>query len=357
MAQPFDVGLRELTGEAVPIAEGFGTLPFGGAPAFSVSTTGVLAYRLPGAFGGNGQLTWFDREGKNLGTVGEPGEYSSVSLSPDGTRVAVSRTDPQVASAGATNRNSDIWVYELAGGTGTQLTFDHAQTWFPVWSRDSSRIIFSSGRDGAHNVYQKASSGAGSEDPLFKSSEYKFVQDWSPDSRFLMYSEADGGHLHLWVLPLESEPKPTPFLKTEVTESQGRFSPDGHYVAYSSNASGKREIYVQPFQNPRGGQWKVSMGGGGQPRWRRDGKELFYISDDSKMMAVEVSTAPVFKVVVRKALFAAPIRDGGNSNNVTRYDVTADGNKFLIDSLLTGTSVPAVTPITVVLNWSAALKK
>jgi Tol biopolymer transport system component len=172
-----------------------------------------------------------------------------------------------------------------------------------------------------------------------------------------MYSQADGPNIHLWVLALEGERKPTPYLKTEFTESQGRFSPDGHYVAYSSNASGKREIYVQPFPNPQGGKWKVSMGGGGQPRWRRDGKELFYISADSKMMAVEVSTAPVFKALVRKVLFAAPILDGGNTNNVTRYDVTADGNKFLIDSVPTDTSGRAVTPITVVLNWSAALKK
>jgi Tol biopolymer transport system component len=263
MAQPFDAGLRELTGEAVPIAEGFNTASFGGAPAYSASMTGVLAYRHARAFEGNRQLTWFDREGKNLGTLGEPGEYSSVALSPDGTRVAVSRTDPQAASARATERDSDIWVYELAGGTATQLTFDHAQTWFPVWSRDSRRIIFSSKRDGADNLYQKASSGAGSEDPLFKSSEYKYVQDWSPDERFLMYSVSDGGKLQLWVLALEGGPKATPYLKSEVTESQGRFSPDGHSVAYSSNASGKREVYVQTFPNPQGGKWKVSLGG----RW------------------------------------------------------------------------------------------
>jgi Tol biopolymer transport system component len=360
MAQPFDAGLRELTGEAIPIAEGLGTstgAPHIGPPQFSASMTGVLAYRHAGALGLNTQLTWFDRQGKNLGTIGEPGEYSSVALSPDGTRVAVAHTDPQAASARAASGNSEIWVYEVGGGTSTQLTFDHTQTWFPVWSRDSSRIIFSSGRDGAFNPYQKASSGAGSEDAVFKSSEYKFVQDWSPDERFLMYSQADGPNIHLWMLPLEGERKPTPYLKTEVTESQGRFSPDGHYVAYSSNGSGKREIYVQPFPNPQGGKWKVSTGGGGQPRWRRDGKELFYISADSKMMAVEVSTAPVFKAGARKVLFATPILDGGNTNNVTRYDVTADGNKFLIDSVLPETSGRAVTPITVVLNWNAALKK
>jgi Tol biopolymer transport system component len=169
-----------------------------------------------------------------------------------------------------------------------------------------------------------------------------------------MYSVADGGKLQLWVLALEGGPKATPYLKTEVADSQARFSPNGHYVAYSSNASGKREVYVQTFPNPQGGKWKVSLGGGGQPRWRGDGKELFYISADSKMMAVEISTAPVFKADVRKILFAAPIRDTANT---TGYDVTADGNKFLIDSVPTETSVPAVIPITVVLNWDAALKK
>jgi Tol biopolymer transport system component len=159
------------------------------------------------------------------------------------------------------------------------------------------------------------------------------------------------------VLPLDGERKPTQYLKTEFTESQARFSPDGHFVAYSSNLSGRREIYVQPFPNPQGGRWVVSNGGGSQPRWRRDGKELFYISPDSKMMAVDVNTTPVFKAGAPKVLFPAPIFGGGNAINVTRYDVTADGQKFLIISVPAGASAPAITPITVVLNWTAGLKK
>jgi len=357
MVQPFDTSRMELTGDAVPIAEGLNA----GSSWFSASTTGVLAYQTGGTTRtANTQLTSFDRGGKNLGTAGEPGEYNTLALSPDGTQVAFDRTEPRAVGSGRPRGNYDIWVYEFARGTSTRLTSDPTIDGGPVWSPDGSRIVFFSGRDGSqYNLYQKASSGAGSEDALFKSSEAKFTQDWSQDGRFLMYSAQGQGSsaFHLWVLPLEGERKPTPYLKSEFTESQGRFSPDGHFVAYSSNSSGKREIYVQPFPNPQGGKWIVSKGGGGQPRWRRDGKELFYISADSKMMAVEVSTAPVFKAGVPKVLFPAPIFGGGNTNNVTRYDVTADGKKFLINSVLPEASAPALSPITVVLNWTALLKK
>jgi len=162
-----------------------------------------------------------------------------------------------------------------------------------------------------------------------------------------------GGKYSLWVLPLTGDDrKPTLYLQTDFYTSQARFSPDSRYIAYTSPASGRNEVYVQPFPAAAGGKWMVSQGGGNQPRWRRDGKELFYISADSKVMAVPVATTPAFTPGVPTALFAAPIWGGATGGNVTRYDVTADGQKFLINVL---PSPPS--PMTVVLNWAAALQK
>jgi len=222
--------------------------------------------------------------------------------------------------------------------------------------RNGSRIIYSSSRDGPMNLYRKVSTGAGAEELVLKSNEAKLAQDWSRDGRFLLYSVGTGAS-DLWWLPLEGEAKPQKYLATEFAESQGRFSQDGHFVAYSSNASGRSEVYVQPFPNAAEGKWMVSAGGGTAPRWRRDGKELYYISADSKMMAVEVSTTPTFKKGVPKELFSAPIWGGGGSVNVTRYDVTANGQKFLINSVQSEAAGGEVTPITVILNWPQLLKK
>ena len=350
MAQPFDAGKLTLRGEAVPIAEGLP--PRQNSPPYSASLTGVLAYRT-GATIGNRKLAWFDRDGKPLGTAGDPGDYNSVSLSPDGTRVAASRGD---------GNNTDIWLHEFARGVSTRFTSDPAYDWLAVWSPNGDRIIFSSQRDGGvYNLYQKASNNASKEEPLLKSNERKFAQDWSPDGRFLLYSVGGGGVMRLWVLPLEGPEdapgKPQPYLTTEFYESGGRFAPDGRFIAYASNASGRNEVYVQPFPDASKGKWTVSNSGGVGPRWRRDGKELFYISADSKMMAVEVTTNPTFKVLgAPKVLFQTPIWGGGSVNNVTRYDVTADGKKFLINSEASEVGA-AATPITVILNWPQLLNK
>jgi serine/threonine protein kinase len=355
MAQPFDARHLELAGEAVPIADG---LPDSGPPLFSVSTTGVVAYRTGGVGAPTTQLTWFDRAGKLLGTIGEPGQYNTVALSPDGTRVAVSRNDPQAAGRGAFGSawgNTDIWLHEFLRGTSARFTFDPALDWMAVWSPDGSRIIFSSDRDGPSNLYQKVSNGAGNEEALLKSNEAKFSYDWSQDGRFLLYAVA-GQKFGIWALPLTGDDhKPMPYLQTDAF--QARFSPDSRWIAYTSEESGKKEIYVQPFPVASGGRWMVSKGGGDQPRWRRDGKELFYISADSKLMSVEIAAAPgTFQAGIPKALFAAPIWGGGGGNALTRYDVTADGKKFLINSLPTETAAAPSSPITVVLNWQQTLQ-
>jgi Tol biopolymer transport system component len=225
-----------------------------------------------------------------------------------------------------------------------------------VWSPDGSRIAFSSEREGQLNLYQKASTGANKEDLVLKSNELKFLQDWSRDGRFLIYSQG-GVTTHLWVMPLEGDKKPVPSVQSEFAESEGRFSPDTRFVAYTSNASGKTEIYVQPFPDASGGKWMVSKGGGAHPRWRRDGKELFYISADSKMTAVDVTLSPTFKAGIPKELFPAPISGGGGAVNNTRYDVTADGQRFLINAIGAEANAGTSSPIIVVLNWQAGLKK
>jgi eukaryotic-like serine/threonine-protein kinase len=369
MAQPVDARRLTLIGEAVTIAEGLGE---GGPRTYSASMTGALAYRtgvVRAAAYTETQLTWFDRTGKVLGTAGEPGGYNSVALSPDGTRVAVSRVDLGAARA-LIRRSSDIWIHEFARGISTRLTSNPAVDWLAAWSPDGSRVIFSSDRDGAgFDLYQKVASGAGNDDVLFKSRDTKCALDWSRDGRFLLYSVADNGRAEaisashdLWVLPLTpknpSDIKPRIYLQTEFNESQARFSPDGHFIAYGSDSSGRDEVYVRPFPAANDGKWTISTGGGLAPQWRADGRELFYISTDSKMMSVQVSTDPVFEAGMPKVLFEAPVWAGGNSTvrTSTRYDVTADGRRFLINSIRKDTS-SAATPITVVLNWTAVSTK
>ena len=191
---------------------------------------------------------------------------------------------------------------------------------------------------------------------LLKSDEYKRLYDWSPDGHILLYGASLGSErIDLWYLPLAGgERKPRPYLQTEFSQFQARFSPDGRFVAYTSNETGRNEIYVRPFPQASAGKWRVSANGGTEPHWRRDGKELYYISADSKMMAAGVTTAPAFNMPANpKPLFTLPALGGG----ATRYDVTADGQKFLIDAVVTGGEAPRSMSITVVLNWPALLKK
>jgi len=218
--------------------------------------------------------------------------------------------------------------------------------------------VFGSQRgDGNDNFYQKVSSGAGNEDVLLKADGRKYPYDWSQDGKFLLYGVQGVKGLDLWVLPFTGDDrKPALYLETDFNKSQARFSPNGRFVAYTSNASGKNEVYVQPFPTASGGKWQVSQGGGNQPRWKRDGTELYYLSADSKMMAVDVAESPAFKPGVPKALFPAPIWGGATTINVTRYDVTGDGKKFLINTLGAESAPTASSPITVVMNWMAELK-
>ncbi len=347
MAQRFDPASLTLAGEAVPIAENLSAGANGDNGMFTASANGTLVYRT-GEVGGNRQITWYDRGGKSLGPAAGPANYLSLSLSPDGKRVATNRVD---------QNNYDIWVHDLAHDTTNRFTFDPAPDYSPVWSPDG-RLVWSSQRGGSYILCQKASDFSGEETalPQPKSPSPIYAEDGSRDGRFLLYTAASGSaDSDLWVLPLQGDPKPVLFLGTRFNESQGRFSPDSRYIAYVSNESGTGEVYVRSIsaEGKAGGQQMVSQGEGHQPLWRRDGKELFYLSPGSKVMAVPVSTAPTFqRAGAPVALFTAPMSDRGGLFHL--WDVTPDGQKFLMVTVMTEV---ASEPITVVLNWTGLLRK
>src|SRR5438876_2413225 len=342
MAQGFDVDKLQLTGEAVPVAERIGRYLATARALFSVSETGVLVYRSQSRE--DSQLVWFDRAGRQLATVGPAGTFAVIRLSPDQKRVALQRVDDEKGT-------QDIWLIELTRGTPTRLTFDPANDVYPTWSPDGSRIVFSSNSEGTANLYQKLSSGAGNDELLLKSDHAKLPTDWSPDGRYILYQDFSQKDFDLWVLPLFEQQKPGLFLQTDFAELYGRFSPDGRWITYVSSESGKREVYVRNFP-AAGGKWQISNGGGAQPHWRRDGKELFYLSPDKKLMAVEVNgSSGTFEAGIPKALFDLRIN---STNGFSDYDVTADGQRFLVSTLV---EQNARSPVTVVMNWTANLKR
>jgi Tol biopolymer transport system component len=277
--------------------------------------------------------------------VGPPADINDIVLARDGKRLAMQRLD---------GGNSDIWLMDLARGVPSRFTFDPSSEDDPVWSPDGNNLIFSS--EGAKgdvtlNLYRKVSSGAGTAELLLKSDITKEASDWSKDGQFIVFQAYDPKtDSDLWVLPLFGDGKAYPFLQTEFFEGPGYFSPDGHWLAYTSNFSGRNEVYVQTFPQT-GGQWLVSIGGGAQPHWSGDGKELFYMAPDRTLMAVEINTASTFEMSAPKPLFATQV---SSYNSPNRYVVSADGQRFLVNS-------PAgevnQTPITVVLNWSSGLKR
>jgi eukaryotic-like serine/threonine-protein kinase len=356
MAQPFDANKLQLRGDPVPVAEHVATT--GSIGIFSVSPAGVLAYRTGTAAAGNEwQPTWFDREGKTIGMAGESGPDLGLALSPDGTRAA--GRDAVGTSLG------DIWVHDFARGVRTRLTFRQSVGSFPVWSPDGSRITFSAGNL-LDTIYEKEASGAGEEKELLKKpGEIKVPTSWSRDGRFLLYSTAQVPNTvaDLWVLPFDgtgSPGKPVLLLGTKFTEGEGSFSPDGRWIAYVSNETGRDEVYVRPFvtSGPSGpslgdGKWQVSKDGaaGVIPKWRSDGKEIIFGGPNRAIMAVDVSAkGSAFEPGVPHQLFTAPPNGG--------WDVTADGKRFLVEVLPNSRNTQTTqTPITVVLNWQADLKK
>jgi len=344
LAQSFDLRKLELVGETVPVAEQVAN--FLGAGQFSASQNGILVYRTGGS-AEYARLTWFDRQGKNLGAASDAGyTITSLAVSPEGSRVAAVRSDGRTLA--------NLWVLDFARGGQTRLTFTQTRGGdaYAAWSPDGTRIAFSSLRAGHWDLYQRAANGAGEDELLLKSDNDKYVNDWSRDGRVLMFTELNSrGTRDLWVLPMtgEGERKSLPFLRTDFDQREGRFSPDGRWVAYRSVESGRAEIYVRPFPPPPGGggKWMVSQGGANEPRWRRDGRELFYVTTDGQLMVSEVNGAgAAFQSSPPKLLFRAV--------RATPFEVNADGTRFLFPIIGGDTTQ---YPFTVVLNWMGPLKR
>jgi serine/threonine protein kinase/Tol biopolymer transport system component len=352
MAQPFDAGRLRLAGQAVPIAEQVWTSssnqPVG---AFTVSDTGVLAFQGGGTTVGKSRLVWFDRTGKEASELGERESYegvygntsAEVSLSRDGSRATVVVPGP--------TGQPDIWTFDISGGARTRLTFDPAGASAPIWSPDGRIVAFRSVRNGHQDLYAKASSGAGTDELLLSDGMSKIPESWSPDGRYILYyvNGAAPNIQDVWVLPLFGNRKPFPFIQSPFNDRRSQFSLDGRWVAYQSNESRQWEVYVVPFPGP-GGKWQISTAGGREPRWRRDGKELFYLAGNTLMAAAVKADANRFAVGAVQRLFE--LRSPNNANEV--YDVSPDGQRFLVNVV---DEQPAANPITVVVNWPALLKK
>ena len=329
MAQPFDLQSLTLGGEPRAVADHIertvtsrNALPLA---VFAASPNGVLVWRRGGASSESSSLQWFDRGGKRLGVVGEPAEYSNPALSPDDSKLAVCIRDPQI-------RTRDIWIFDLLRGAKTRLTSDPAEDVNPVWSPDGTRIAFTSERTGQRNIYWKAADGSGSEELLLGGKDgQENVEDWSKDGKYLMYNVLLAGAAHIYVLPL-ADRKPIPFLNSELVTQEGQFSPNSRWVAYRSTESVRPEVYVQGFTldpSQARGKWQVSVDGGASPRWRRDGKELFYELGDT-YFGVDVKTdGPSFGAGIPKPLFTVHTANtavGGGSPFV----VSSDGKRFLV---------------------------
>jgi eukaryotic-like serine/threonine-protein kinase len=342
VAQPFDGRHYVLSGEPHTLSDEVLYLPGVDKAVFSVSSGEVLVTQT-GKGTSISQLTWFDRSGKPAGTVGMPGSHSNVRLSPDGRRVAADQTDPD-------ERNIDIWIHEPARGATTRLTFDPALDQTPVWSPDGKQILFASSRRVGFRLYLKNADGSGPEEEVADLGAGLQVHawDWSRDGKNVLVRKGN----ELWSLSWPQRVA-KPLFQAKWTVRNAQFSPDGRWMAYASNETGSMEIYVSPFPSVNG-KWQVSSAGGQEPRWRQDGKELFYLSAEGKMMAAEVTAGTSFEAGSPVALFQTHPRQPVSASDVFSYDVSGDGQRFLILSKVDEAN-PA--PLSVLLNWAAEMEK
>jgi len=334
-AVPFDLARLEIVGKPVPILDGIVRTP---AAQFAVSDTGSLVY-VPGGNQSIGQtLLWVDRDGREEPLPTPPRSFSKPRLSPDGRQVAV------------VIDNRQIWSYDLSRATLTPLTAADAQSNFPVWTPDGSRLAFSSSRDGVLNMFSMPADGSGSPERLMTSVLFQDPASFSPDGRLLVFVELHPANAQdIWVLPMDSGRKPRPLLTTQFVEGGPMLSPDGQWLAFVSNESGDNEVYVRPFSGSRR-KTRISSDGGQELAWAPHGRELFYRSGD-RMMAVDIVTQPTPRPGKPHVLFERVFAKGGPWRN---YDVSLDGSRFL---MLKPTKEDVPLPqLNVVLNWTEELK-
>ncbi|HKO13085.1 MAG TPA: protein kinase [Acidobacteriaceae bacterium] len=342
MAQRFDAKRLQLMGDAYPLEQNAVEDKTVNHGIFALSDSGVLVYQSGTVAGGTSQLVWFDRRGKRLELTGSPGEYATVAISPDGKRLAVGSLRP-----------SGVWVFDISRGTGTRLTLDSTNNGQPAWSPDGKRIAFFSDRSGQTHIYDRASDGTGTTASLVVDDAAEEYPAWSPDGRYLVFERApagQGSRFDIWAMPLFGSRKVFPLVQTGLEKSWPSISPNGKWLAYVSAVTGREEVYVVPFLQGSG-QWLVSTGGGTRPRWRRDGRELFYLAPDNKIMSAEIreegSGIAVGKV--EALLQAVPALTTG-----WLYDVSPDGRKFVVVSQAAEASGERLT---MVVNWPALLKR
>ena len=338
-AQGFDLSRLEVTGSPFPVAEGvLGSVLAEVRTGLSAAAGGAIAFRV-GSRKVERQFVWADRSGREKGTVGAPDSalVLSPSISPDGSSLAFLRR---------VNGNSDVWLLDTRRGVLSRFTDHAAEDVFPVWSRDGTRIVFASNRNGTLALYQKRTTGVGVEERL-PGTEEAVACDWSPDGRFLLYQRRSAKTgFDLWALPLVGGGEPFPVGQTQFHERDGQFSPDGKQIAFDSTRSGRVEVYVQSFPGP-GAALQVSVSGGAQARWRPDGRELFYIALDGRLMAAPIQVRADGQLVVGipLPLFTTHMARG---NWMAQYVVSADGQRFLMNTFV---QEAGSTPIRVVLNW------
>jgi|SRR5579863_271615 len=343
VAQHFDTGRFTLSGDAFPVVEQIQLVTDRGNAFFCISSGGMLVYQA-GGVGTKAQLTWFDRDGKQLGTLGGPGQVFSPVLSPDGKRVVASMSGP--------TGKASLWMLDVARGISSRFTFTDSSDGWPVWSPDGKEIAYSSNRAGRLEIYLKPASGVESEQPIVTGEGESMPTDWSRDGRFIAYQTQSQStkKFDIWILPITGDRKPFPFIATEADEVEGAFSPDGRWFAFDSDESGRREVYVVPFPG-RGGKWQVSSSGGDFPVWVANGTELDYQSLDHKWMAVEVNGKGTdFSIGATQTLLGGKPLPSGSPLGV---NVTPDGKRLLMPVETEGAAVP----FTLVTDWKADLKK
>jgi Tol biopolymer transport system component len=346
MAQPFDRTRLNLAGEAFSLVDQVPPVGTSGMGAFSAADNGALIYTQGVGESAERELEWIDRAGNQLGSATKPAVIDQIALSPDEKRVALVIGE---------RARTDIWIEDLVGGKRSRLTFRSGRNRSPLWSLDGSRLAFaySPAAGTGYEAYRKAVNGEGTEELLGPTGINGTLYDWSEDGKFILHAHDDQmTRGELWLLPLNGDHKSITYLQTPFGELNAKFSPgpggSTRWIAYESRESGQAQIYVQGI--PAGqAKWQISTMGGTQPQWRRDGKELYYVGGDQRLMAVPVKLSPTFEPGTPQPLFDIGARGAS-------YQPTKNGQRFLVNVPAGGRTASAPS-LTVVLNWQAGLKK